>query len=69
MMKPKIIIDSENEHIVRYWDNDLKQIMFEVIISANYTIYHLEVLIRIFNREINNARNERKKEIKNNERK
>lgn len=60
-MKPKVIIDSENEHIVRYWEAGLGRgsyptVMFEVIINANYSIYNLEGLIDIFQREIDSAR-------------
>jgi len=69
-MNPKVIIDSETEHIVRYWKKGLGKgsyptARFEVIINADYSIYQLEVLIDIFQREINDARKERdrKKEI------
>jgi len=67
-MKPKIIIDCETEHIVRYWNKGLGKgsyptISFEVIINANYSIYQLEALIDIFQKAINDARKERSEVI------
>ena len=60
-MEPKVIIDSKHEHIVRYWKAGLGKgshptISFEVIINADYSVFHLEGLVKIFNREIDNAR-------------
>ena len=67
-MKPKIIVDSENEHIVRYWKKGLGKgsyptTHFEVIINADYAVYQLESLIHIFQRAINDARKERSEVI------
>ena len=67
-MKPKIIVDSKTEHIVRYWKKGLGKgsyptASFEVIINADYSIHHLEALIKIFKRAINDARKERSEVI------
>jgi len=62
--KPKIIVDSEKEYIMRYWERGLGKgsyptTRFEVIINGNYAVSQLEALISLFQREIKDARKDR----------